>query len=456
LPAAASVRVAWPVRPPASPCYHQAERIRPLAKERSLAMLPRASTLLLALIPIAAGGLPADWPQWRGPDADGASPETGLPLTWSASEGVIWKLALPEVSGSTPIVAGDRLYLSVAQADQILLWSVDRKAGTLVWSRPLAGGNEAKRKGNLSSPSPTADGDTVWATTGTGVVAAFDREGKELWRRDLQKDYGPFGILHGYASSPLLLEDLLVVQVLHGFATDDPSYLVGLDRRTGATRWRVERATDAPREAPDAYTTPALWQRGGKAEIVVSGADYVTGHDPASGRELWRVAGLNPDKHGMYRVVASPLVQGDLLVTPSRVKPMIAWKAGAAGGPPVRLWSTDDGPDVPTPASDGTYLYVLGDRGVVWCLELQTGKPVWGPERVATGSYSASPLVAEGRVYVTSEEGVTTVLAAGREFRVLAENAVGEYTLSSLAAAGGQLFLRTAKHLYCLDDGKGP
>ncbi len=382
---------------------------------------------------------------------DGSSAEGGLPLEWSATDNIEWRLPLPEVSGSTPIVWDDRIFLSVADGEEISLWAVGRTDGKVLWTRLLDDRNEARRKGNLSSPSPVTDGSAVWAMTGTGVLKAFDFSGRELWSRDLQADYGRFGILHGYSSSPLLYQGSVIVQVLHGFNTDDPSYLLALDKATGETVWRVERPTDAPREAPDAYTTPTLFRRDSRVEIVISGADYVTGHDPATGRELWRVAGLNPEKHPMYRVVASPIVVGDTIFAPSRVKPLLALKAGSTGGSaPVRLWSFDKGPDVPSPVSDGERLYILRDNGVMFAFETDSGDQIWGPERVAEGDYSASPVIAGGRIYLTSEGGVTTVIAAADEFRVLAENEVGEYTLSSLAVSDGRIYLRTSKHLYCI------
>jgi outer membrane protein assembly factor BamB len=412
-----------------------------------------ATALVLAAAPspLTAG----NWPQWRGPPGDGTSAETDLPLTWDSSTNVLWKLPLPGLSGSTPIVWGDRVFLNVTEGEAIHLWAIDRATGEPVWKRHLSDGNETKRKGNLSSPSPVTDGERVWTVTGTGVVKAFDLSGDELWRHDLQSEYGKFGILHGYSSSPLLLEDRLVIQVLHGFFTDDPSYLVALDKLTGERRWRIERPTDAPREAPDAYTTPALLTRQDRSEIVVTGADYVTGHDPADGRELWRVPGLNPSANPMQRIVASPVVDGLKIYVPSRVRPLLALEVATAEGPPHRIWSMDKGPDVPTPALGDGRLYLITDRGLAWALDTANGEPVWGPERVGEGTYSASPVVADGRIYATNEEGVTTVLAAADTFEVLAENAVGEYTLSSLAIADGHIFLRTADHLYCVGGSAG-
>jgi outer membrane protein assembly factor BamB len=398
----------------------------------------------------------ANWPQWRGPELNGVSPERGLPSTWTQVENVAWKLAMPSRSGATPIVWNDTIFLNVAlnpTAGDLELWSVDRSSGAIKWKRPMGGGNHVQRKQNMSSPSPVTDGTAVWVMTGTGILKAFDFKGAELWMRDIQKDYGKFGLNWGYASSPLLHEDALYVQVLHGMRTDEPSYLLRLDKKTGRTVWRVERQTDAQQESPDAYSTPALLKYGNTTEIAITGGDVVTGHDPASGKEVWRVRGLNPENRGDYRIVASPVVAGGLLIAPTRESPMLAVKPGGRGDVTSThvAWSfTRGGPDVPTPVADGRYLYVVNDRGVVHCLELKTGQIVYGPQRLRPGTYSASPVLADGRIYVTSEEGVTSVFAAGPEFKVVAENTMDEYTLSSVAVSNGQIFLRTEKHLYAI------
>jgi outer membrane protein assembly factor BamB len=237
--------------------------------------------------------------------------------------------------------------------------------------------------------------------------------------------------------------------------TDDPSYILKIDGKSGMTIWRVERPTNAIRESPDAYTTPVLLRHGNQTEIVITGGDVVTGHDPETGKELWRMNGLNPENIPSYRIVASSLVAGGLIIAPTRVKPMLAIKPGGSGDitESHRVWSFDRGPDVPTPVSDGKLLYIVGDSGVVYALDVKTGEPVYGPERLKPGTYSASPVLADGKIYVTSEDGVTSVFAAGPKFELIAENAMNEYTLSSVAVSGGQIFLRTAGHLYAI--GKG-
>jgi outer membrane protein assembly factor BamB len=414
-----------------------------------------AALVVASLVPLRA----ENWPHWRGPQRNGISGETNLPVKWSAADGVIWKLPMPAMSGSTPIVWGDRIFLNVAdplpesgEGPSLHLWCVDRAKGTQLWTRPLGRGNRMQRKQNMSTPSPVTDGVNVWVMTGTGILKAFDLTGREIWTRDIQADYGRFGLNWGYGSSPLLHGDALFVQVLHGMRTDDPSYLLRLDKASGRTIWRVERPTNARLESPDAYTTPALLQYGQTTEIVVTGGDVVTGHDPATGRELWRASGLNPLNDPNYRIVASPVVHGDLILAPSRERPLLALKAGGRGDVSKShlLWTFDSGPDVPTPVTDGSLVYVINDRGIMFCLEARTGREVYGRQRLRPGTYSASPVLADGRIYVTNEDGVTSVIQAGPEFRVLAENDFDDYTLSSPAVSGGRIYFRTTKFLWAI------
>jgi outer membrane protein assembly factor BamB len=415
-------------------------------------MTKRVVLIVVLLCATTAYPSADNWPQWRGPSLNGLSIEKNLPVRWSKSENITWSLPLPAWSGSTPIVWGDRIFLNVAENNDLYLWCVDRTRGVPVWKQRLGGGNVRMMKQNMSSPSPVTDGKAVWVMTGTGILKAFDFAGKELWIRDIQKDYGRFGLMHGYGSSPLLYEDALYVQVLHGMRTDDPSYLLRIDKATGKTVWRVERPTQARFESPDAYTTPALLRYANTTEIVVTGGDVVTGHDPASGKELWRANGLNPSNDGSYRIVASPVVYEGLIIAPSRERPLLALKAGGRGDVTRShvLWSFNSGPDVPTPVTDGTYLYIVNDRGIMWCLDAKTGKEVYGRQRLRPGTYSGSPVVADGKIYVTNEDGLTVVVKTGPAFQVLGENDFDDYTLSSPAISDGQIFIRTSKFLYAI------
>ena len=416
--------------------------------------------LLILMMSLATGVVAsANWPTWRGPAGDGVSAERNLPVKWSPTENIAWKLQLPQWSGATPVIWGDTIFLNVAEADgnNLSLWAVSRASGQVLWKRPLSTGNNRQRKQNMSSPSPVTDGTIVWVMTGTGFLRAFDFKGTELWVRDIQKDYGRFGLNWGYANSPLLHDSDLFVPVMHGMKTDDPSYMLRIDGKTGKTEWRVERPTKAIRESPDSYSTPALVRVGKGHEIVLNGGDVVTGHDPATGKELWRSDGLNPQNDPNYRIVASPVVSGDIVIAPTRERPMLALRAGGRGDVTAshKLWDFQNGPDVPTPVTDGTYVYVVNDRGITYCMELKTGKLVYGPERLTPATYSASPLLADGKIYITSEDGVTSVYKAGPKFELLAENKMDDYTLSSIAVKEGQLFLRTAGWLWVIGQKKG-
>lgn len=448
----------------------------------------RATLTLLGLLPGAIAHAQTNWPHWRGPSGNGVSKATNLPTTWNTTENVVWKTPLPAWGAGTPVIWGDRVFVtSPTAADpmtepaaepapepgrrrrggfgggfgrdpggpKLLLICVSRKDGKQLWSRELDEGNRLHRKQNNASPSPVTDGNHVWVVTGTGAVNAFDMAGKPIWRRHLQREYGNFGLNWGYASSPLLYKGMLIIQVLHGNNTDDPSYIVAFDALTGKPLWRQERPTDAVAESPDAYTTPAVLEHGGTTRIVISGGDYVTAHDPETGKEVWRAGGLNPQKRGNYRIVASPIIVDGLIYAPSRKSPLLALRPGGTGDVTAThtawKWEGLGAPDVPTPVSDGKYFYMVEDNGRVTCLNAKTGELVWGPERTAQGIVSASPLLADGKLYVTNENGITTVLAAGPEYKVLATNELDEsYTLSSLAVSGQQLFLRTGTHLYCI------
>jgi outer membrane protein assembly factor BamB len=479
----------------------------------------------LVLVALLAFQAPttSNWPQWRGPLQDGTAKDTRLPSSWGAkcvdgtgmqpvaepvlrpasatasdvaafqppqgrgrggfgggregrpivhvscnkmeTQNVAWRLSLPAYSGSTPIIWGNTIFLNMATASNtgaLELWAIDRTKQEVMWKRPIADGNHMERKQNMSSPSPVTDGRTVWVMTGVGVLKAFDFSGKELWSRNIQADYGRFGLNWGYASSPLLKGDALYVQVLHGMKTDDPSYVMKIDAATGKTVWRVERLTPAQSESPDSYTTPAWIEAGGRAELVITGGDVVSGHDPATGKEYWRADVLNPQRGRAYRIIASPTIVGGLIIAPTRNNPMVAMRPGGSGDVASThvAWTFAQGPDVPTPVSDGTLLYVVRDNGVVFALDVKTGHTVYGPERLPSGTYSASPILADGKIYVTTEEeGVTTVFKAGPKFEILSSNSLlddcSPYCLSTVAVSDGQLFIRTASYLWAIGERKG-
>ncbi len=475
--------------------------------------MPTPTKLLTAALLFTTPLIAGDWPQWRGPDGTGISAAKNLPVNWSADENVAWKVALPAWSGSTPIVVGDRVFVmspstqpktetaAVEEApprrgpgnrgvenrgqgnrgpanrgqgnrpagrrgpqqsavdgpggQELLMICLSRQDGTELWRAQVDSGNELKRKQNNSSPSPVSDGKHVWATTGNGIVRGYTVDGKALWKVSLEDEYGDFGLNWGFASSPLLYEGKLIIGVVRGQNTDAPGYVVALDGATGKEVWKVDRPSDAPWESKDAYTTPIPVDVNGETQIVVSGGAYVTSHDPKTGHEIWRSGGLNPENARNYRIIASPVAANGIVYAPSRKTPLLAIKADGKGDVTDThlAWKMEDraGPDVPTPISDGTYFYVLNDFGQISCFDARSGKNLWGPEETGIGRVSSSPILADGKLYLVSETAEVAVVQAGSTFKLLGNNSLDDtYTLSSPAAAGNQLFIRTGGHLYCL------
>ena len=431
-----------------------------------------------------------NWPQWRGPHLNGTSTTaSNLPIRWSQTENVKWRVKLPSWSAATPIIWGDRVFVTSAEEgflelrpppargqrgarkkgrgrpgyrrgalpsgdkDKMYLIAVKRADGEVLWRKLIGAGNRRYRKQNLASPSPVTDGKHIWTMTGAGTLTCFDFEGKQLWQREIEDDYGRFGLNHGYASSPLLHKGRLYLQVLHGMKTDDPSYVFAVNAKTGKTVWKVERPTDAIAESPDDYSTPVLARVGGQEQLVVSGGDYVTGHDLKTGKELWRMGGLNPNHERMYRTIASSIVNDDIVYTSStRGCPFIAFHPGGSGDitDSNLVWKNDLGPDVPTPTTDGKHIYVINDRGIAVAFNAKTGEPIWDRHRIEPGTYSSSPILADGKIYATSEDGATTVIKAGPEFEILAVNKLDSHTLATPSPVGNEIFIRTTEYLYCI------
>lgn len=408
--------------------------------------------LIVSLSMLSLGVVSAEnWPQWRGPSLNGISGEKDIPFKWTTEENVTWKLPLPAWSGSTPIIWGNTIFLNVADKGELQLWSIDRRNAAVRWKKLIGTGDVKMRKQNMSSPSPVTDGKNVWVMTGIGILKCFDFAGTEIWMRDIPKEYGAFGLNWGYANSPLLYEGSLFVPVLHGMRTDQTPYFLKIDAKTGKTIWKSERPTPAIQESPDSYITPTILKDGSRVEIILSGGDCVTGHDPATGKELWRAYGLNPDNNPFNRIVNSPVAYDGMIYVGSKQKPYMAVKAGGRGDISQShvAWTFPNGPDVPTPVVDGKYIYLVRDGGVVSCLDAKTGQEIY-TGRLKNGTYSSSPVLADGKIYVTNEDGLTSVFKSGPKFELVAENALGDYCLSSPAISEGQIFIRTSTNLYCI------
>lgn len=420
-------------------------------------MMLRAPHWILAvgLVFTAQLALAENWPQWRGARNDGVSQETGLPTTWSKTEGVLWRLPLPGPAGSTPVVWGDRIFLTSATEGEDLLLICADTAGKELWRRTLGGGNEAVRgdEGNYASPSPSTDGKHVWSMMGTGVLACFDMEGNEVWRVDLQERYGSFNIQFGMASTPVLDGDRLYVQLLH----TGGQIVAALNTADGSEVWRHDRKTDARAECEHSYASPIVYRDGQHEYLLTHGADYVVAHKLSDGSELWRCGGLNPtgNYNPTLRFVASPVAAAGLIVVPSAKNgPVLGLDPAATGDVTAvdsahRWQRAENTPDVPSPLVHDGLVYMCRENGVLICLDAATGKELY-QKRAHSDRHRASPVFADGKVYLCSRDGTVSVIKAGPEFEVLATNKMDEGLSASPAIANGRIYLRTFDALYAI------
>jgi outer membrane protein assembly factor BamB len=428
-------------------------------------MFPRlilsAAVLSAAL---AAPALAGNWPQWRGPTGDSVSTETGLPLEWSEAKGVVWKCPLPGDGASTPAVWGDALFVTCQKGDDLLLVKISKGSGKVEWERTVGSGEvvrkTAKARGeqkfhplqNLASPSPVTDGRRVFAHFGNGDLAAYEFDGKQLWHRNLQKDFGGYTIWWGHANSPVLYKDLVITVCMQDSLRDlgekaVDSYVVAHDQATGELRWKTLRNTRATAEECDAYTTPIFHEADGKAQMIVMGGRQLDAYDPASGRQLWYL----PIPIGNRTITGPTLAGGMVYATCGMRKDLVAVKLGGSGLLPesaIAWRTTENTPDSPCPVVWNGLLFVISDSGFVQCRDAKTGEVKWR-ERLP-GDYKASPLAADGRVYFVNLAGRCTVLAASAKFEKLADNQLDDGIIASPAVSDGRLYLRGRKALYCI------
>lgn len=412
---------------------------------------------LLALI--LGGAAHADnWPQWRGPTNDGICKESNLPSEWSATKNVVWKLPMPGQAGSTPIIWGDRIFLTSQDGKDLVLMCVSTD-GKELWKRKIGEGQRQFRggEGNMASPSPSTDGKHVWAYFGNGDFACFDFDGKEIWKFNAQQRYGKFNIQHGMHTTPLLDGDRLYFQLLHSGAW----LVMALDKATGKELWKIERKSDAHSENEHSYASPVIWRSGTDGCLIVHGNDYATAHRLEDGSEIWRAGDLNPkDKYNpTLRFVASPAASADLIVVPSaKQRDVVGIKPNAAGfiktGSENELWRRSKGtPDVPSPLIHDGLVYLNGDErgGVGWlvCLDAKTGNQHY-KQGVHRSIYRASPVYADGKVYLTARDGTITVVKAGPKFQEIAVNKLPDDTSASPAISNGRIYIRGWKTLYAI------
>lgn len=423
---------------------------------------------------IVASGLSTlfaeNWPQWRGPSADGISQETGIPTRWSATENIAWKAPLPGLGTSTPIVWGQLVFLTTQIGDgpyadggrdfpdavtarktgqrdsvEFAVLAFDRSTGELAWKYqfPAEGSlTPVHSKHNLASPSCVTDGQRVYAWFGTGQFVALGMNGELVWERNLSKDYAPFDIRWGHGSSPALYDESVILLCDHLPA----SYMVALDKKTGKQLWKADRP-----DGMRSYTTPFVVRSGGRDELIVNSNTEIAAFDPSDGDKLWRVA-------ERVRVPVPMPVFADGMIYTSRgytSGPYMAIRPGGSGDVSDShvQWHVPTGaPYVASILHHDGLLYMATERGIARCVDAESGETVW-TERLG-GVFSASPVVADGKIYFANEDGVTFVIEAAREFKLVARNDLSERILASPAISNGQIFLRSDNHLFCI--GKTP
>lgn len=415
-----------------------------------------------------------NWPQWRGPEGQGISTETGLPDEWSATKNIKWKTAIAGRGHSSPIVWGNKIFLTTALDGDVIpgakagvthklldgtdfvhpdavgadrrhtfkVICLDRETGKILWERVAYEGAVADSrhlKASFASSTPATDGKYVFAFFGTEGLYAFDYNGKLVWKQNL----GTLGTASvGYGVSPVIYKDVVIMQC------DDSggkSFIAAFDKKTGKQAWRTERKVDVT------WSSPVLVRAGNRTELIASAAEAIISYDPATGKELWRHKGLDSN------AVPTPVVSKDLVVltSGSPKKVALALKAGGKGdvtGTSQLVWSYNKGTAyVPSPILYGDFLYLMTGNGSISCLQAKTGKVEYEGARVPKPTmFMASPVAYDGKILLTSEEGDTFVLKAGPKHEVLRTNSLGEPVYASPAIADGRIFIRGEQNIYCI------
>jgi outer membrane protein assembly factor BamB len=395
---------------------------------------------LCVVVPLVAAD--ANWPSWRGPTGDGHSAEKGLPIQWDAKS-VVWKTPLKGRGQSSPVIWGERIFLTTAPADgkQRVVCCLDRKDGKLLWEHVAWKGTPEKshEMNGWATPTCATDGENVVAFFGKGGLHGYRVDGQPLWSRDLGKFAGPWGT----AASPILIGDL----VIQNCDAEQEAFLIALDKRTGKEVWRT------PRDVPErgGWSTPVLVKAGSREELVLNGAKAVTAYDPATGKPLWFCKSFN----GRGEPTATP-GSGLLFMVNGLRGDFYAVRPGGDGDVTKShlAWHTPrrGARDQPSPIVIGEYVLVADMGGVTTCYEAKSGKELW-KERL-NGKFSSSPIAAGGLAYYQSDEGTTYVLEPGPKMKLVARNNLGtggdEVFRASLTPSAGQIFSRSDRALYCI------
>jgi outer membrane protein assembly factor BamB len=394
-----------------------------------------------------AAGAAANWPRWRGPNADGVADGGSLPTQWSQTENVRWAVELPGWGTSSPVVYGDRLFVTseARQGDSksLLTLCFHRETGRELWRHDFGLGVDQRthEKSNLAVNTPAVTADAVYVAFGNSDVARYSHDGKLVWVTRYMDLFGNPKMAWGYAASPLVVEDSVLLPWDHHTG---PCYLVGLDQRTGNVHWKKDRPIGT------AHATPLLVKHHGQTDILVSGKNRLTAFDAKTHAELWKYGEGERPFNG--EIIVSP-VYGDGMVYLQlwRQSPIHAIRLTANGQPPELVWvSEKPGPQEPSPIVYRGLLYALMDNGVLTCLDAKTGKELYR-QRLG-GACNSSPVAGNGRIYFSDTEGATFVVKAGREFELLSTNSLGERISASPAVCGNELFYRTDSHVYCIAD----
>jgi outer membrane protein assembly factor BamB len=396
-----------------------------------------------------------NWPQFRGPGSQGISTEIGLPVQWSATSNVIWKTVLPGPGHSSPIVWGDRIFLTAFRSGrlsnaylaralqsprgELLVLAVDKTSGKILWERPVKVSTveDVHPTNSPASPTPVTDGRYVYVYFGSAGLIAFDFNGNVAWEKRL----GPFPSDWGSASSPVLFGNTLLLNV----DTDGDDFLLAVDKMTGKTIWQTPRG-----RVTRSWSTPVIWNVNGRDEIVISGSQRVKGYDPSSGKELWVVDGLTE------WVAPTPVVAHGLLFVASNGPGgniIMAIRPGGSGNITRShvAWRYERGaPYTPSPVVVGDYLYAVRSGGLLTCLNAKTGAEMWQQRLPARGDYYASLLAADGKIYALSEDGEATVIAAKPTYQLLSVNDMAERSMASPAVSNGRIYIRTDKTLFAI------
>lgn len=406
-----------------------------------------------------------NWPGLRGPHQNGSSTERDLPASFSKTENVKWVVDLPGPSGSTPAIWGDHVFVSSADPETKKLHAMcfDCNSGKLLWDKTVADGFKQDDRSNLAGPSPATDGKRVFFFYGTSDLVAFDFTGKQLWHRNIQKDYGSFAFLWTFSTSPLVHDGILYMQVLQrdvsfeawGRKVGRPdgkndSYLLALDPESGKELWKVTRPSEANAESREAFTTPVIHE----SQLLITGGDCITGHDPKTGKELWRWGTWNPEGIGHWRLVPSPVAGGGVaLACAPKKNPIYAVNLSDA----KLAWTSSDkevSSDVSTPAFYKGDFYIINSDRQSLCCVAPDGEVHYAKRIDSNSKIEASPTVADDKIYAINHKGEAFVFATGPEYKLLhktemAEGKDGEIR-STIAVANGNLFIRTDEKLYCI------